>query len=162
MAMVLVITVLAALLAVGAVLLSLQLNSTRSTSLLLDRRQAHYCAEAGLQMGQAIVPQKLSEWNDVLDGEPFPTWYPLRGDIDGDGTNDYEVTIEDNVDESGSLANDPERDNDLSVLVISKCIKWPNSIPKTLMTLVKYQVGTGACDSMQKGAGCQGTSNLNR
>ena len=161
MAMVLVITVLAALLAVGALLLRLQLNSTNSTSLLLDKRQAHYCAEAGLAMGQAIVPTKLSEWNDVLDGSPFPSWYPIRGDIDGDGIDDYEVTIKDNVDESGSLTNDPTRDNDLAVFVISECIKWPDS-PKRLMTLVKYQVGTGACDSTQKGAGCQGTSNLNR
>ncbi len=98
--MVLVLVILVALLAGGAVLLQLQLGSTRQTGVAADKRAALYCAEAGLTAARAVIVNNYADWSLILDadGGNDPAWYPVTGDLDGDGTADYEVRLRDNDD----------------------------------------------------------------
>lgn len=160
--MVLVMTILAALLAGGAVALYLQLSSTRSAGSIRESRSALYCSEAGLQAAREVVGANYAEWVNILDGDPSTdptTWYPITGDLDGDGTADYEVRIRDNDDELPPLPNDPTRDNDLRVFVISRCTKYTDT-PREVLELVKFE-GGGNVYRNQSGQGAGNTGNAN-
>src|SRR5688572_21424177 len=93
--------VLVALLAAGAALLSIQLGSTRQAGLAADQRGALYCAEGGLVAARPVLLANYAGWALVLDADPGndPAWYPITGDLDGNGSVDFEVTIRDNDDE---------------------------------------------------------------
>jgi hypothetical protein len=159
--MVIVMTILAALLAGGAIALYLQLSSTRAAGSIRESRSALYCAEAGLQAARPLIGANYAEWVNILDGDPDtdPSWYPVRGDLDGDGVNDYEVRIRDNDDEMPPLDNDPTRDNDLRVFIISRCTKYPDT-PREVLELVRFE-GGGNVYRNQSGQGSGNTGNAN-
>jgi len=162
--LVLVMTLLAALLAAGATVLYLQLSSTRSASMMTQMRSALYCAEAGAVRARTVFGNGYASWNAALDTDPgtVPTFqHPLVGDIDGDGNNDYSVVIRDNDDElpPGQPVNNPEKDNDLAVFIVSTCTKYPD-MPRTVMELVTYQ-GGGNVYKDQARFSSQGTGNKN-
>jgi hypothetical protein len=162
-AMMLVVTLLAALLAGGALAIYLEVSDTRATSYVPAARRSLYCAEAGLAAARPIVGANYATWVDVLDGNPEndPPWYPITGDIDDppDGVPDYEVAIRDNDDELAPAANDPTHDNDLEIFVVSTCIKYPDS-PREVLELVMYK-GGGAVYRNQSGQGSGNTGNTN-
>lgn len=109
---------------------------------LEDRGRA--CAEAGIQYGRRLFGSNYESsrgWNDYL-GEstaayayvPLPNAAPnldaresaapeVFGDADGDGTNDFWVSIRDDDDETPlGKTNDAERDNNEVVILRAECI----------------------------------------
>ena len=160
-AMILVVTIIAALTAGAGVMVYLQLQSTRSAALVVGGRGALYCAEAGLATARDIFGANAASWNAMIDADPAndPTWYPLTGDIDGDNQSDYTVTLRDNDDELPPLDNDPAKDNDSRVFIVSTCTKYPNT-PRTILELVTYQSG-GIAYRNQSGGGAGNTGNNN-
>ena len=142
MAMVLVITILAALLGIAAVGLSMQLNSTKSTGLVKDKRAALYCAEAGLATARQTLILNRSDWDDVLAGiQPAGGWYNITtptdplgmtGDADGLGTaDDYTVTIRDDGDDT-----DLTTDSNNTIIVTSTCLLYADRAPATVIEVL--------------------------
>lgn len=162
-AMLVTLIIIASLLAGAAVLVSLQLNSDRSTDLTRSGMSALYCAESGLSAARSVVGQNYGLWNDTLlaGGTTEPSWlYNGIGshDLDGDGVDDFAVYIKDNDDEQSPLSNNLTHDNDLQVFVVSTCLKYPDT-PKAVTELILYNGGTG-CYPWQIG-GCGGDGNGN-
>lgn len=177
-AMLVTLIIIGALLAGGAVLVSLQISSNRSTDLTRSGMTALYCAEAGLSAARPIVAANYTRvgtvtpegWASALvasggGSTAEPTWLaaginaalPAGHDLDGDGSPDFEVYLKDNGDES-SGADDPTIDNDLRVFIVSKCIKYPDT-PKEVEELVQF-TGGGSCMPDQAG-GQDGNGNKN-
>jgi hypothetical protein len=83
----------------------------------------------------------------VFDGAPYPSWYDspaggadgIEGHMDNPAhaSNDFIVTIEDNIDDSFP-AGDPTRDNDLKIFVKSSCTKFADA-PVALIQLVEVR-----------------------
>lgn len=153
--------VLIALLAGGGIALYVQVSATRSTGYLATSRSALYCAEAGLAVGRRIIGQNVGDWQSILDASDTndPSWYPITGDLDGDGTPDYEVTVRDNDDELPPDANNPQVDNDLSLFVVSRCTRYPET-PREVFELVSFSTGGGGYRN-QAGQGTGNTGNAN-
>jgi len=148
--------VIAALLSGAAVLTSLQMASTRSMSLTKSKSSALYCAEAGLATARATVAASYPLWNEALAGEGEPSWLlAIDHDLDGDSVDDFEIRLRDNADEA---ADDPTRDNDLTVFIVSTCTNHPET-PVQVTELVRYN-GGGNCYRSQYG-GCGGNANEN-
>jgi Tfp pilus assembly protein PilX len=111
-------------------------------------RTGFYCAEGGLNAGRALAVAHPADWNIVLGGGTT-SWYPAGGmtvDVDGDGTNDVQVVMRDNVDDS---PNNFAVDNDLTVILTATCLSTSNleanSGTRTLSQLVTY-AGNGGTD----------------
>lgn len=168
MAMVLVITILAALLAIGAIGLSLQLNSTKSTKLIKESRASLYCAEAGLAAARSLLVSNASSWNTILTETPnavpaFPAWYPISRSLDDDDgsgiiddvgdSDDYEVTIADDGDD-----NDPLTDINRTIVVTSTCLN--DSVPSTIIEVISLGA-EGDAYRNQSGQGVGNTGNAN-
>lgn len=153
--------VLVALLAGGGIALYVQVSSTRSTGYLASSRAALYCAEAGLAVGRRVIGMNVGDWPAILDNSDSnnPSWYPLTGDLDGDGEADYEVTIRDNDDELPPDPNNPMTDNDLTVFVVSRCTRYPET-PREVFELVSYSTGSAGYRN-QAGQGTGNTGNAN-
>lgn len=153
--------ILIALLAGGGIALYVQVSSTKSTSYLVSSRGALYCAEAGLAAGRRVIGQNVEKWPQLLDADDAnnPDWYPITGDLDNDGTADYEVTIRDNDDELPPDTNNPLADNDLAVFVVSRCTRYPET-PREVFELVMFSTGGGGYrDQAGQGAGNTGNAN---
>jgi hypothetical protein len=157
--MIMVMVILAALLAGGAVALYVQTGSTRATGLTRFSRSALFCAEAGLNATRAVIINNYTSWNDVLDPDVTnPTWYGTSG-IEGDAGDgdpndpdaDWRVTIFDNDDEFPNP--DPERDNDLKIFVRSECLMYPDQ-PRVLLELIRYDLDPEDYESKCKGGQC--------
>jgi hypothetical protein len=161
--MLLVSIILIALLSGGAIALYIQMSANKQVGLTSKSRASLYCAESGLVEARATVGAFYSLWNDLLDGDPSndPAWYPFRGDIDEpkDGIMDYEVTVRDNDDEPSTVPNDPARDNDLKIFIISRCTKYPDA-PREVLELVIYDQGQQQYRN-QSGQGSGNTGNAN-
>ena len=161
--MVLVLIILVALLAGAAVVLNLQMSSTKQVGLVSQARASLFCAEAGLSQGKTIMGANYALWNDILDTDTSndPSWYPIRGDIDDppDGIADYEVTVRDNDDELPPAANDTTHDNDLKIFIVSRCLKYPET-PREVLELVVYNMGNQVYRN-QSGQGSGNTGNAN-
>jgi hypothetical protein len=135
--------VIVALLGGGAVLLGMQISSTRSTELTRSNMTALYCAEAGLNAARPIIGSNYP-WDANLGTGVQPAYllHPtlLNHDLDGDGVSDYTITLKDNDDEGAlGLANNPARDNDLTIWVISTCTKFPEN-QKQVSELIRYNI----------------------
>lgn len=177
-AMLITMILIAALLGGAAVLAGIQLASTRSSDLTRTGTLATYCAEAGLALARPIVLANYTSWNAALalsgpGGTPVATWQPtwlgtgigccgsagvgVGSDLDGDGVADFFVYLKDNDDET-TTANNRSVDNDLKIFIVSRCVKYPDSI-REVEELVQYTAG-GTCYQSQQG-GCGGNNNAN-
>ena len=158
-AMLVTLIIVAALLAGVAVIVSLQLASTRSTELTRDGMSALHCAEAGLaathnEIGthRASVTAHLTATQTTTAPvyvQPTFLTTALAGptDVDGEGVfPDFEVYIVDN-DEGG----DYKTDSDSRVFLISKCLKYPDN-PKQVMELIEFPANPTMYD-WQEGRG---------
>jgi len=150
--------VIGALLAGGAVLVSVQMSSTRSMDLTRTSMTALYCAEAGVSAARPIVANNYLLWAGSFGTTVQPAWL-LAGidatssrDLDGDGDIDYEVYIKDNGDE-GTGTDDPDVDVDMQIFIISRCTMFPDT-EKEVSELVLYN-GATPCYPGQQG-GCDG------
>lgn len=159
--LIVVLVVVVALLAAAAVLIRSQLNSTRSAGMAKSQKESLYCAEAGLAAARARIGESYAQWPDLLDADATnnPHWYPIQGDLDGDGEVDYEVTIRDNDDEAPPAPNNPAQDNDLRIFVVSRCVQSADS-PQRVMELIRYE-GGGTVYRHQAGQGSGNTGNIN-
>jgi hypothetical protein len=165
-AMLITVVLIAALLGGAAVLSSLQISSTRSTSLTRSRMSALYCAEAGLIASHASTAKNYSLWNSALCKPSCatpaqPSWLgptALSHDLDGDGDDDFSITLRDDDDEVAPNANDPTIDINYKVYLVATCLKYPDT-PVQVMELVKY-APTAQCYQSQEG-GCNSRGNTN-
>lgn len=163
MAMVLVITILAALLGIAAIGLSLQLDSTKSAGLIRDSRTSLYCAEAGLAAARETLITNYSDWNKVLDGTGAP-WYSatpplgITGDANKDGaaTADFSVTFTDDGEEDG----DTTVDSNQTIIVTSTCLLYPRA-PTQVIEVLSLLAGAGCAYRDQAGQGCGNLNNAN-
>ena len=155
--------ILAGLLTAAVTSVYLLTAETKATGHTASSRRSLYCAEAGLAMARSIVAANYATWSDALDGDPGndPAWYPIRGRLDGatTGAPDFEVSLRDNDDELPPLENDPVRDNDLKVYVVSRCVADPE-YPRAVMELIEYSSG-GNVYRNQAGQGAANTGNAN-
>jgi hypothetical protein len=159
--MIVVITMITALMLGAGVALYLQIADTRGAGLIRTSRASLYCAEAGLAASRPVIGANYTLWPDMLDTDDTndPIWYPMTGDIDGDGVDDYEVEIVDNDDEFLPDTLDPNTDNDLKIFVVSRCTKYPDT-PREVLELVIYS-GGGSVYRNQSGQGSGNTGNAN-
>jgi hypothetical protein len=162
-AVALIMVLVSSLLAGGALAVYLAVGDTRASSYTSSSRGALFCAEAGLASARALIGASYASWPLLLDGDPGndPSWYPIRGDIDSptDGVNDYEVTVRDNDDEMAPAVNNPRRDNDLKVFVVSKCTRHSDT-PRQVLELLTY-TGGGTVYRNQSGQGASNAGNVN-
>jgi len=151
-AMVLVLTVMAALLAAGSVALLLQVNASKSSNLVASSKRALFCAEAGLQASRTFIVANKSSWTLMLDTDAGndPVGYPVTGDFDGDGDDDWRVTIRDDDDDVG---DDPTVDENDRVFIVSECIKYPE-FPVMLAELIELAQSSGKCTNRLQKGGC--------
>jgi hypothetical protein len=121
-------------------------------------RTSFYCAEAGLNVARPIIGANSGSWAGILNGTSIPSWYPIRGSIEGgqgimnaNNNWDYIVTIKDDNDETPYSANNLTVDNNLQVIIISDCIDPTISGMSSdmggheLRELIQYQ-GNGGTD----------------
>jgi hypothetical protein len=171
-AMLVVATLILALLAGGGVMVYMQLQSTRTATLVKSEKSALYCAEAGLAASVDILVNNVASWPALLAGNPanYPPWYHfdpisgltgITGDLDNppDGIDDYVVTVRDNDDELPPLPNDPTRDIDQRIFAHALCTKYPDT-PREVIHLVQF-TGGGHAYRNQSGFGSGGSGNRN-
>jgi len=157
------IIVLSGLLVAAGASVYLLTAETKSTSFTAASRRSLFCAEAGLAAARNIVARNHGGWNAALDtnGSNDPAWYPITGylDANGSGPPDFTVTLKDNDDELPPLDNEPNRDNDLRVFIVSRCDRYPEH-PRTVMELVEYS-SAGHTYRHQGGQGGNNSGNTN-
>lgn len=170
-AMLVTMVVITSLLAGAVVIVAMQLASGRSTDLTRTGLTSMYCAEAGLTAARSTITGNYDQWATTLPSTtltptikppPQPAWLSntaFSHDLDGDGVDDFEVTILDNDDEPANTANDLFADADLKVFVISTCTKFPDN-PKQVRELIEYKPAAN-CYASQEG-GCNGRGNTNK
>lgn len=142
----------------AAVMVSMQMSSTRNAGMTRAKMSSVYCAEAGLVTARTAVATNYAKWNEALEAEPDtePDWLAsLNHDLDGDLAPDFRLTLRDNHDDT---PDDQTRDNDLAVYIVSTCIKYPDT-PTEVIELVRHS-GGGNCYDAQLG-GCGGNANAN-
>lgn len=176
-AMLVTLILIAALLAGAAVLVSMQLASNKSTDLSRTSMSSLHCAEAGLALARSVVQSNSGSWNTGLSpATPIttsdePSWLHdaievaagnaatsnVAHDLDGDGAADVIIYLKDNHDElsGGDIQG---TDFDGRVWVVSRCIKYPDTV-KEVEELVEM-AGAATCYQAQEG-GCFGNGNSN-
>lgn len=161
-AMLVTLIVVSALLSGAAVLVSMQIGSNRSADLTRTGLRSLYCAEAGLAAARSVVANNYSQWAGNLGTGVEPAWLvsAFSHDLDGDGKADFVITLKDNDDELPPNPNDPTKDNDLQIFVVSTCInpKYPDN-QKQIEELVFFS-GGGTCYHSQAGD-CQNNGSHN-
>jgi hypothetical protein len=165
-AMLVTLVIVAALLAGGSVLVSMQLSSNRGADVTKTSTTALYCAEAGLTAARPVVVTHYTDWATALAASAAgtktePSWLAAgipSHDLDSDSVGDFTVWIEDNDDE-GAGSNDRATDTDLRIFIISRCIKYPDS-PKEVRELIELPANGVHCYQAQQG-GCGGNGNSN-
>ena len=170
-AMLVTMIIVSSLLAGAAVLVSMQLSSNRASDLTRTGLSATYCAEAGLDAARGVVQANVANWPAALAACNSPSLFPCASpswltpgggfntDIDGDGIPDVAVYIKDNDDEIPPTPNNLGVDNDLSVFVVSRCIKYADTT-KEVEELINY-AGGGQDYRSQQGFGRYGAGNTN-
>lgn len=141
-AMLVTLIIVSALIAGGAVLVSMQMSSNRGAEVTNTGVTALYCAEAGLAAARPVVVANYLNWAGNLGTGVEPSWLAsLDFDVDNDGASahDFTITLKDNDDEL-SGTNDTTVDQDLRIFVISTCNLFPDT-PKQVMELVRYSGG---------------------
>jgi Tfp pilus assembly protein PilX len=113
-------------------------------------RTSFYCAEAGLNAARPLVAASIGQWDSMLAGTaPGGQAQPYTGSIQGGigaSPAQYKAWIVDNQDEQPDA---PQRDADLTVILISQCIdtslNGTASVGRELRELVTYG-GNGGTD----------------
>lgn len=147
---------MAVILSGAAVMVSMQMSSTRNAGMTRSKMSSVYCAEAGLVTARTAVSTSYAAWNDALAAGTEPSWLTsLDHDLDDDGSPDFTITLRDNHDDT---PDDQTRDNDLTIFIVSTCIKYPDT-PTEVTELVRHS-GGGNCYDAQLG-GCGGNANAN-
>jgi hypothetical protein len=152
---------MAALLAGAAVLVSLQLGSSRSTELTRTGISALYCAEAGLTATRATIAANQSAWGTWLGTGNEPTFIQdptVEHDLNGDTTNDFIVTLEDNFDDIPPATQNQNADSDGKIYIVSRCLMYPDT-PREVRELISFS-SLSHCYGSQRG-GCGGNGNMN-
>jgi hypothetical protein len=168
-AMLVTMIVIAALLAGAGVLVAMQLGSNHGSDLTRSGMSSMYCAEAGLVAARPFVAANYPSWNSslTLPGQTpvEPAWLyngitAAGHDIDNpaDGVADFMVYLRDNDDENAPAPNDPSHDSDLRVFIVSRCLKYTDTVQE-VEELVHF-TGGGQCYNSQEG-GCGGNGNAN-
>lgn len=154
--MLVVLILVTALLAGAAVLAQMQTQSARGATMSRTSMTALYCAESGLAETRSVVAANYAQWNASLGQTQEPAWLAnIDHDIDNDGAADFVITLRDNDDEN---PNDTTKDQDLTVYIVSTCIKHPE-VQTAVAELVRWN-GAGTCYQAQIG-GCGGNNNAN-
>lgn len=115
----LILSVVAAM--VGAIAVRGSVADLRVAGVQRSAKTGFYCAEAGLAASRAYFGSSYAQWNAMFAGNAV-AGYPVTGDLDGDGLNDYQVTLQDDSDELPPLTNNPLVDNNLTAVMVSKCV----------------------------------------
>ena len=147
-AMLVTVILIAALLAGVAVLVSMQLTTTKSTELTRSGLTALHCADAGLAAARSQLVRSQASVTAHILAYPYTTsattWQvqptflttyfgTTRADMDGDGTNDFTVWIIDNDDGDSNYGLDA----DSRVWLISRCTKYADT-PKEVRELIQF------------------------
>jgi len=159
-AMLVTMVVTASLLAGAALLVSMQLMSTRGAALTSTGIELSNCAEAGIVAARPVVLANYARWSGALGTGTEPAWLAsaFSHDLDGDGKADFVITLVDDDDELPPLPNDRTVDNNNRIFIVSQCIKNVE-LHKQIEELVQYS-GGGTCYQAQAG-GCGGNGNAN-
>jgi hypothetical protein len=166
-AMVVTMIIITALLSGAAVIVSINLTSTKSTELERNGLASLYCAEAGLRAAEPTVAANYATLVNHLcySGGTASDCVQTTGldntvfshDIDGDGQDDFQIILKDNDDELSGSQN-YAIDIDSKIFIVSTCIKYSDT-PKQVEELIQYKA-QGQCDPRQKG-GCNNRGNNN-
>ncbi len=147
-AMLVTLILIAALLAGVAVLVSMQLTTTKSTEQTRVGAMSLHCAEAGLAATRGIAAASkagiVTHLAAATYAESLPaqwqvipsfisTSYPTLRDIDGITGNDVDIWIIDNEESDNNYALDA----DSRVWLISRCTKYPDN-PKEVRELIEF------------------------
>jgi hypothetical protein len=150
--------IVVALLTAGALAFYLQMGDTNSARYVTQSRGALFCAEAGLSGARDYVSDNSMEWPAMLDPDADdPDGYPVEGDLDGDGANDWHVEIRDNDDEYPT--NDPNVDTDGTIFMVATCLDYPDT-PREVLEMISFS-GGGTNYRNQSGQGAGGSNNAN-
>jgi hypothetical protein len=164
-AMLITLVLIASLIAGAAVVVSMQLSSTKSADVTKTGMTSLYCAEAGLAAAHTYVALNKANWNAALalsaaNDFTEPTWLQsaFSHDLDqpADGVADFQIYLKDNDDETGT--NNLAADLDGRVWIISRCIKYADN-PKQVGELVEASGGSHCYDSQEGGCGGNGNAN---
>ena len=162
-AMLVTLVLIAAIIGGAAVVVSMQLSSTKSADVTKAGMTSLYCAEAGLAIAHATVAANKANWNSALalsaTGDyTEPTWLSsaFSHDLDGDGVSDFSLYLKDNDDETGT--NDLAADTDGRVFIMSRCTKYADN-PKQVGELVEAAGGSQCYESQEGGCGGNGNAN---
>lgn len=167
-AMLVTMIVIASLLAGAAVLVSMQLASTRSSDLTRTGMEATYCAEAGLEAAQPVVAANFAGWGSALaacGSGPYPCAEPswlqsaFSHSLSGGSGSDFWIYLKDNDDELPPNPNNLQLDNDQKIFIVSRCIKYADTV-KEVEELIQYS-GGGQDYRSQQGLGRYGGGNNN-
>jgi hypothetical protein len=162
-AMMVTLIIIVVLLAGASMLVSVSVNSTRSTGMTRTGLTATYCAEAGLTAARQVVANGQVNWAGGAAGslctDPDhdacvePTWIQTGfvHDLDGDGDVDVKILLIDNDDELPTPNN--AADNDRKVFIVSKCLTFPDT-QRELTELV--EVAGGETNYADKEGGATG------
>lgn len=151
-AMLVTMILITALLAGAVVLSRMQLTSTRGVDVTRQSNKSFNCAEAGLATARGLVAANFNRWDEALATSGEPSWIKdfINHDLDGDGSDDFVISLVDNDDETNGTL-DPAHNNDLQVFVVSACIA-NTDMPKEVRELIEFNGGTNAYESQAGGA----------
>lgn len=148
--------IVASLLAGGAVVVSMQLSSTRSSDLTRSGMAALYCAEAGLTASRSEVVANRTRWVANIGTGVEPSWLAaIDHDLDNpaDGIADFMITLEDDDDDADSATDSNDK-----IFIVSRCTKYADT-PRVVKELIEY-IPSASCYPSQEG-GCNGRGNSN-
>lgn len=173
-AMLVTMLMITALLTGGAMLVSVQMASTKSSDLTRRGMASFYCAEAGLAAARSLVSTNYAAWkqnnstNQYLcetyrtdpDGCPEADFLQAglgSHDLNGDNVPDFVVYLHDNDDELTG-PNNLAVDSDQRVFVVARCIMNAET-PKVVSELLEYTGGANCIGNMSGGPDGDGNSN---
>ncbi|MCS6915647.1 MAG: hypothetical protein RMK29_12650 [Myxococcales bacterium] len=109
---------MSSLLVGGLISSGMRMTNLRAAGERVQGTQAYACAEAGLNAGRDYYRARSAQWNMLIQqGHVFTE----QAALPGQNRMQFEVRIFDNEDEFPPAANNPNIDNDLTVLLVSKC-----------------------------------------
>ncbi len=156
-ALVLVLSVMSVLLLAGIIGVGVFMGGLRITAQDVAAKRALFCSEAGLAAGRAYFGLNYTTWDTYLRCNITRdcAGYPIVGYADPVNQRfQYTMDIIDNIDEP---TPDPTHDNDLTVIVESRCTE-PGLPPQPLQQIVSLRPSAGGSPYKQAG-GWNGTNN---